>query len=119
MHELSVMMEVVRIVDETAAENKVDRLQAVVLQVGELSGIVPIFLKEYWPMLTADKPLYRDTELVIEMIPGVARCKDCGEVFNVVASEGYCPKCKSYDKDLMSGREFLIKQLLVPEDDES
>ena len=35
MHELSVMMEVIRIVDETAKENKLDSLKAVVLQVGE------------------------------------------------------------------------------------
>ena len=116
MHELSVMMEVIRIVDETAKENELDSLKAVVLQVGELSGVVPIFLHEYWPMLTEDKPLYKDTELVVETIPGIARCKACGTVFNVVTNKGYCPQCNSFDKDLMSGREFAIKELLVPDD---
>lgn len=117
MHELSVMMEVTRIVDETAVENHLDRLKAVVLQVGELSGIVPIFLDEYWPLLTKDRPLYKDTKLVVETIPGIARCQHCGTVFNVVKNEGWCPKCASFDKDLMSGQEFLIKELIVPEDD--
>ena len=116
MHELSVMMEVIRIVDETAEENDLTTLKAVVLQVGELSGVVPIFLKEYWPMLTEGKPLYKDTELVVETIPGIARCQSCGKVFNVVENKGYCPQCNSFDKDLMSGREFSIKELLVPEE---
>ena len=115
MHELSIMMEVIRIVDETAAENNVDQLKAVVLQVGELSGVVPIFLNEYWPMLTADKPLYKDSELIIETIPGIARCKKCGTEFNVIENEGWCPKCASFEKDLVTGREFSIKELLVPE----
>ena len=115
MHELSVMMEVIRIVDETAEENHLDRLKAVVLQVGELSAVVPLFLDEYWPILTADKPLYKDTELVIETIPGIARCQRCGTEFNVVENEGWCPKCASFQKDLLSGREFFIKELLVPE----
>ncbi|MGI5979423.1 MAG: hydrogenase maturation nickel metallochaperone HypA [Oscillospiraceae bacterium] len=115
MHELSVMMEVIRIVDETAKENELDSLKAVVLQVGELSAVVPIFLQEYWPMLTADKPLYKDTELIIETIPGIARCKRCGTEFNVVKNEGWCPNCASFEKDLVSGREFAIKELLVPE----
>ena len=116
MHELSVMMEVIRIVDETAKENDLTTLKAVVLQVGELSAVVPIFLQEYWPMLTDGKPLYKDTELIIEKIPGIARCKRCGTEFNVIENEGWCPKCASFDKDLVTGREFAIKELLVPED---
>ena len=47
----------------------------------------------------------------------MAKCRQCGEVFNVIANEGYCPKCHSFDKDLLSGREFLIKEILVPEDE--
>lgn len=115
MHELSVMMEVIRIVDETAKENHFEELKAVVLQVGELSGVVPLFLHEYWPMLTENKPLYKNAELIVETIPGIARCQDCGTEFNVVENEGWCPNCKSFQKDLLSGREFLIKEILVPE----
>ena len=115
MHELSVMMEVIRIVDETAAENKIDQVKGVVLQVGELSSVVPIFLNEYWPILTEGKPLYKDSELIIETIPGIARCNKCHTEFNVVENEGWCPKCASFDKELLCGREFAIKEILVPD----
>ena len=46
----------------------------------------------------------------------MAKCRACGEVFNVIANEGYCPKCNSFDKDLLAGREFMIKEILVPDD---
>ena len=53
----------------------------------------------------------------LDVVPGMAKCRNCGEVFNVIAYEGYCPKCNSFDKDLLSGREFMIKEILVPEDE--
>ena len=33
----------------------------------------------------------------------------------IIDNEGYCPKCNSFEKDILSGREFLIKEILVPE----
>jgi len=47
------------------------------------------------------------------MIPGEAKCLECGEVFNIVKTKGYCPKCNSFEKEVLRGREFLIKELLV------
>ena len=115
MHELSVLTEVVRVVDELADKQNIDKVQSIVLQIGELSGVVPMFLTEYFPVITDEKPRYAGTELKVETLPGIAKCKDCGTNFNVIKYEGYCPKCKSFDKELLCGDEFLIKEITVPE----
>lgn len=114
MHELSVLIEVVRIVEELAEEQSIEKVGAIVLQIGELSSVVPQFMEEYFPYVIEDKPRFKDTKLEIEILPGMARCQKCQTVFNVVENEGYCPKCRSFDKDLLSGQEFLIKEIVVP-----
>ena len=114
MHELGVLIEVARIVEELAKEQKIEKVQAIVLQIGELSSVVPQFMQEYFPMVVDMKPLFKDTKLEIEMLPGMAKCQHCGTVFNVIEHKGYCPQCNSYDKDLLCGREFMIKEIVVP-----
>ena len=114
MHELSILVETIRIVEEMAEEQHIDNVKAIVLQIGELSPVVPKFLEDYLPYVVEDKPRFKDTTLEIEMLPGMAKCQACDTVFNVIKNEGYCPKCRSFDKDLLCGQEFLIKEIVVP-----
>lgn len=111
MHEINVLMEVVDQVEALALENNIERVKAIVLQIGELSPVVPMFMTKYYPMLIEDKACLQDSELVIERIPGEARCKNCSTVYNVVKHNGYCPECKTFDKEVLRGREFIIKEL--------
>jgi len=114
MHELSILIETVRIVEELAEQQNIEKVGAIVLQIGELSSVVPQFMQEYFPIVVENKPIFKDTKLEIEMLPGMAKCQKCGAVFNVVENEGYCPECRSFDKDLLCGQEFLIKEIVVP-----
>lgn len=117
MHELGIVFEIVRTVENVVKEQDLPAVDTIVLQVGELCGVIPVYLDECWPAAIDKKPYFKNTKLKLDVVPGVARCQKCGEVFNVIANEGYCPKCKSFDKDLLSGREFMIKEILVPEDE--
>lgn len=117
MHELGIVFEVVKVVEQVAVEQNLPAVDTIVLQVGELCGVIPVYLDECWPAAIDKKPYFKNTKLKLDVVPGMAKCRNCGEVFNVIAYEGYCPKCKSFDKDLLSGREFMIKEILVPEDE--
>lgn len=114
MHEMSIMMEVIRIVDDMAEKNDIKHVQEIVLDVGELSGVVPEYMTEYFPIIVADLPLYQGTKLKMITIPGRAICENCGAGFNVIEYEGYCPKCGSFDKTVISGEEFSIREIVVP-----
>lgn len=114
MHELSILVEVIRVVEEMAEQQNLDSIKTIVLQIGELSPVVPRFLVDYMPYVVENKPKFKDTELKIEILPGTAMCQNCKTAFNVIETKGYCPKCGSFDKDLLCGQEFLIKEIEVP-----
>lgn len=108
-------MEVVRVVEEEAKKNNIDSVKCIVLQVGELSTVVPLFMEEYFSDVVDGNPMFSDATLQIETLPGIAKCQKCATQFNVVENKGWCPNCGSYDKDLVCGEEFLIKEILVPD----
>lgn len=115
MHELSVVLEVVKTVENFANENNIDKIDTLVLQIGELSSVIPQYVEECYPIIIDDSIL-KDTKLEIEILPGNALCKNCDEVFNVLANKGLCPICKGRNIDLLSGKEFFIKEIVVSSD---
>lgn len=117
MHEIGVLCQVVREVEKVAKANDLSKVDGVVLQIGELTGMMPLFFEEYYDMVTEDHPVVAGSELKIETIPGIGRCLDCGAQYNVAEHEGACPECGSRKKDILSGREFLIKEIMIYEED--
>ena len=115
MHELGIVFQIVNTLETVVEEENLPAIDTVVLQVGQLSGVIPIYLYECWPAVADKHPFFKDTKLKIEVVQGLGKCKNCGEIFNIIDNEGYCPKCNSFEKDVISGREFIIKEILVPE----
>jgi hydrogenase nickel incorporation protein HypA/HybF len=114
MHELGIVIEVVNMVKKIAEDEGIDKVDAIVLQIGELSPVIPRFVEECYPA-AVDGSGMEDTKLIIETIPGNAKCSQCETIFNVIQREGYCPKCGSFDKDILSGTEFFLKEIQVTE----
>ena len=115
MHEIGILRQLVRTVTDFAAENGVSEIREVVVDCGELSLVIPEYLEQLYPVAVKDSIL-RDAKLTIHMIPGMAECEDCDEIFNVVEHKGYCPNCGSFDKTVLSGREFSVREIHVPEE---
>ncbi len=113
MHELSVMMEVIRIVEELAEEKSIFNVQSIVLDIGELSAIIPEFMIDYFPIVVADKPLFKDAKLDFKVVPGRGICDGCGKPYEVGKHKGICPYCGSEEKTLISGQEFSIREIIV------
>lgn len=113
MHELNVLMAVADQVEQIAVENRLRFVDAIVLEVGELSSIIPMFLTEYYPLVVEKKPVLKDSKLKIEMVPGIGKCLNCGTEYNVIQQNGYCPECNSFEKEVISGRDFVIKEIQV------
>lgn len=111
MHELGVVMQVVDVVEKFARENQVEKIDTVVLQIGELSSMIPKYVEEVYPA-AADGTMLEGSRLQVEIMPANGRCNQCGTVFLLVEHEGECPQCKSGDCDMLSGREFYIKEIV-------
>ena len=115
MHEIGLVRSMCKTVLDYARENNISAISEIVCEIGELSLVIPQYVEELYPAVTADTEL-KDTRLIIETVPGLAECDDCDEIFNVVENKGYCPNCGSFDKEVLSGKDFNVKEIHVPED---
>ena len=112
MHEVGVLFEVVKTVENIARENGLTKIDTVVLQIGELSSMIPRYIEACYPA-AVEGTLLQDTKLKIEILPGNGICKECNKVFNLVENRNKCPHCGSKHWELLCGKEFMIKKIIA------
>ncbi|PKO14578.1 MAG: hydrogenase nickel incorporation protein HypA [Chloroflexi bacterium HGW-Chloroflexi-10] len=112
MHELGIMFGVVKTVENFAQKNGVTKIDTLVLQVGELSPVVPRYIEACYPA-AVDGTLLQETKLKIEITPGNVICQKCGKVFNLLENGKKCPNCEGHDWEVLSGKEFMIKEIIA------
>ncbi len=112
MHELGVVIETVKTVENFAEKNGVTKIDKLVLQIGELSSMIPKYIEACYPV-AVDGTKMEETKLEIEILPGNGMCKECNKVFNIIEGKGKCTNCGSKDFEIISGKEFMIKEILA------
>lgn len=112
MHELGIVYHVADTVIAFAKKNAVTRIDTLVLQIGELSPVVPRYIEACYPA-AVDGTILQDTKLQIEVTPAEALCPDCGTLFAAVAHRRTCPDCHKAGCPVVSGKEFLIKEIVA------
>ena len=75
-----------------------------------LLPLIPKYLKNLYPA-AVEGTILDGSELEIEVLPANGLCKDCNKVFNVVINKGICPNCDTKNWELLSGKEFYIKEI--------
>ena len=114
MHELGVVFHVIKKCEEVAKENDVKKIQAVTIQLGEVSGVLHDYLQDAWKWAAANKSeMMQGSELKIETIPAITFCEDCKQEYETVKHGKICPNCGSEHTYLLQGNEFLIKEIEV------
>ena len=97
MHEIGVVRAMVKTVTDYAAANQISEISEIVADCGELSLVIPEYVEELYPPVVKGTPL-ENTKLIVNIVPGMAECEDCDEIFNVIECNGYCPNCNSFNK---------------------
>ena len=114
MHEIGVVRSMVKAVTAFAEANRIPEIAEIVVDVGELSLVIPKYVEDLYPRVVEDTFL-KNTKLIMNIVPGLAECDECNEVFNVVEHKGYCPNCGSFEKTILTGKDFLIREIHIPE----
>jgi hydrogenase nickel incorporation protein HypA/HybF len=109
MHELSITRNVVAIVSERAAGQRVTRVR---LEIGCLSAVMPDAIRFCFDICAADTPA-AGAKLEIDEIPGMGCCNDCGIEVRLNALTGRCPSCGTASLRLVAGQELNIKEMEV------
>ena len=116
MHEITLLVQLVKMVEKEARAHAIaSQIDSIVVQVGQLTDIVPKYLTEYYPNVT-EGTLLEGSHLEVEYILGNGRCPHCEKVFRVVENKGICPLCQTTYWELLSGREFILKEIRMVEE---
>lgn len=106
MHELGVVLEIFDLIEEIMKEQDLKKVSSVTVEVGELSGILPDYLKECWKAARLGGT-FDETELKLVYIPATARCA-CGAEYEMTKNNRICPECHKTDYEVIKGREFMV-----------
>jgi hydrogenase nickel incorporation protein HypA/HybF len=115
MHELPIINSIHTIVVKHALANQVRKVVVVHLAVGALSDLEEDFMQQYFDHVSKGS-VAEGAKLVIERIPAVMRCSDCGASYEINLRDDRklnCPKCGGEKCTLISGREYHIKNMEV------
>lgn len=112
MHELGIVYEIIKTVDDVKREQNLTEIQSIIINVGEMRDIVPQFLKEAWQNARIYTE-YPDAEFVVNVISANAKCKHCGHIYPVKNLGITCPNCNNMDFEIISGREFDIDKIIA------
>ena len=111
MHEVGIISAMLKTIEAVMEEEHLTRVEKIVLQVGELSGVLPHYMRECFPAAVY-KTRFQDTKLELDIVPGIAKCNRCGLEFNGLKYDLTCPTCGNrHDFQRLSGDELIIKEI--------
>ena len=96
-----------------AGAQNLERIDTIVLEIGDLSLVIPKYVEDIYKVIIKGTP-FEYTKLKIEVEEGQGICRDCKRAFPIVKNEGYCPRCGKRNADVISGRDFIVKEVIVP-----
>ena len=112
MHEVGIISSMLKTIEEVMEQEQLTKVEKIVLQVGELSGVLPHYMEICFPAAVY-KTRFQDTKLEMDIIPGIARCNRCGREFNGLKYDLTCPDCGNRDDfQRLSGEELIIKEII-------
>ncbi len=123
MHEFSFAYQIFKVAEATALKYNSNKITEVYLEIGELTLIVPELLKQSFKMATTGS-IAEGAELVIEVIPGHIKCRECGKISTVsLSEESYltglqlfqCKHCESKNTEIIDGKKANVKNIKIQE----
>jgi hydrogenase nickel incorporation protein HypA/HybF len=112
MHEFSIVMNIIAIVEENAKNLHAETVHEIEIDIGELSGIDYDAL-EFAMQYSVKSELLKNAILVINKIPAKARCKSCNHEFEVSDFYSACPKCHTFENEIFQGKELKVKAIKI------
>jgi len=113
MHELAVTQSILDIALRHAERAKAQRILAINLVIGELTGFVDDSIQFYFDFLSRDT-LAQGARLVFERIPPRARCHTCRTEYIPPDSRLWtCPECDALGGEVIAGREFSVASIEI------
>lgn len=117
MHEMSIAMNILDIVERTAQENSASAVKDIFLEVGALAGVMIPSLEFGLEVAKRDTrarlALAGQAAIHIREIEGRGRCPACGGTFQMEFHIEPCPRCEDSYLSMTSGNELRVREIEV------
>ena len=111
MHELGLVFHMVDLLEKVGEENELTHIERVVLDLGEVSGVLVDQLQDCWKWASAKSELLAGAVLEVNQLEAVTICNDCGRTYPTVAHGRICPHCESPNTVLVSGNQMEVREV--------
>jgi hydrogenase nickel incorporation protein HypA/HybF len=112
MHEMSLAEGVLQLIEDAAREQKFERVNAVWLEIGQLSGVEVEAMSFCFDVVTRDS-IADGARLEIIALPGTGWCMKCAMTVPMTEVFGECPQCGGHQMQVTGGTEMRVKELEV------
>ncbi|TCL67355.1 hydrogenase nickel incorporation protein HypA/HybF [Hydrogenispora ethanolica] len=112
MHELSLTEKILRLVLEQAGNHKAAKITRIKLVIGDLSGIIPACVEQYFGLIAAGT-IAAGAKLEFQRSKAELYCPVCEESFEKRPADFNCPRCGSLAQLTESGRECFVESIEV------
>jgi hydrogenase nickel incorporation protein HypA/HybF len=115
MHELSIAMSMVEMATEECRRLGAERVNALHLRLGLLSGVVKDALLFSYEIACDSTPL-QGSRLLIEDVPVKVYCANCNSEKTLDSIQLFaCPACGELTPEVIEGRELLVVAMEIEE----
>ncbi len=108
MHELSLAVEIVRMLE--GHSNELQGITSLTLDVGTLSCVDEQALRTALSVAMRGT-LAEGAQVIMHTIEAQAHCQDCGQTFHPPDRIEPCPHCGSFKKTWLSGEDFRLRSV--------
>ena len=113
MHELGIVVHVIKQIEQLAKEKNVKEVKELTLEVGEVSGIVKQYFVDAFEWAKKRTEYMKDCKLNLVILEAISYCEDCKDTFPTVKYGIHCPKCGRENTYLVTGRDVSIRDVKV------
>jgi len=112
MHELSLAMSVMDIVEREAQRLDNSNIKAIEIEVGDFAGVELSSFRFSMEAVIRSSPFDKAEARIIQ-VPAVAEGNSCGVKFNASSRFCCCPECGEYGISLVQGTEFRLTAIIL------
>jgi len=110
MHEISLVRNILRTVEEHFPDHPPEQVARIYLQAGAFSNVQPLLIKSAFDAVAQDDTRYRNACLEVEVTPILILCEACGQTSEVKNYRFVC-SCGRPSKNVVQGDELLIRKV--------
>lgn len=112
---MSIAINIVNIACREAVRESAPAIRAIELDVGSLAGVM-IDSLQFCFEAACKGTLAEGSKLEINELSGQGKCNQCGHTFTLDSFMALCPRCESYEIDIIQGKELKLKTISIDEE---